>query len=124
MLEDRWKNGKLDEYVPVVEKFIKKQQKQIRQKLGPEASDDQLVKGIIKLLLTHRTLDPVSEMSKQRREIMKELWICGERGDYDHKRITDEWIQKHAPNWRRWSVLIYTFIAVKCALQIYRDLDL
>jgi frataxin-like iron-binding protein CyaY len=124
VLEVRWKNGKLNEYVPLVEKFIDVQQEEIKSRLGPEANDDILVRELLKLLLTNGTLDHASEMIQQKEEIMKECWIRAEQGDYDSSRITDEWIANHAPSWRRWRVMIYNLIAVKVAVDIYGDLDL
>ena len=100
VLEVRWKNGKLNEYVPLVEKFIDVQQEEIKSRLGPEANDDILVRELLKLLLTNGTLDHASEMIQQKEEIMKECWIRAEQGDYDSSRITDEWIANHAPSWR------------------------
>ena len=124
VLEVRWKKGKLNEYVPLVEKFIEVQQDKIKSELGPEANDDLLARALLELLLTNGTLDHASEMIQQKEEIMKECWIRAEQGDYDSSRITDEWIKKYAPSWRRWRVLIYTFITVKSAVQIYQNLDL
>jgi hypothetical protein len=124
VLEVRWKNGKLNEYVPLVETFIEEQQEKIKMKLGPRANNDRLVRVLLELLLTNGTLDSASEMLHQRDEILKECWIRGEQGDYDSSGITNEWIEKYAPSWRRWRVLIYTFIAVKVAVDIYGDLDL
>ncbi|MDA0346284.1 MAG: hypothetical protein O3C43_03025 [Verrucomicrobia bacterium] len=124
VLEVRWKKEKLDEYVPLVEKFIEVQQEKIKLVLGPEANDDLLACALLELLLTNGTLDHASEMIHQKEEILKECWIRAEQGDYDSSRITDEWIKKYAPSWRRWRVLIYTFITVKCAVKIYQNLDL
>jgi len=123
VLEDRWKKGKLNDYVSLVKAFIEEQQETIRIKLGDEANEDQLARGLIDLLLANGTLDQASEMLEQKQEILKELWICAERGDHDKNRITDEWIKQHASKWRRWRILVYTFIAVKVMVGIYRDID-
>ena len=124
VLEDRWNKGKLDEYKPLVRKFINEQQKITKDKLGRHASGGQLARGLIELLLSNGTLDHASENLQQKQEIMKEQWIRGERGDYDGNRIASEWIEKHAPSWRRWRVLVYSFITVKFTVEDFRDLDL
>jgi frataxin-like iron-binding protein CyaY len=123
VLEDRWNKGKLNDYVPLVRKFIDAQQEKIKKELGPNANDDRLARTFLKLLLENGTLDHASEMLEQKQEILREIWICAERGDFDRRRITDQWIRTHAPEWRRWRVLVYSFIAVKIAVQIYRDID-
>lgn len=123
VLEDRWNKGKLNQYVPLVRKFINEQQEKVRKQLGPKANDDLMARTLLELLLENGTLDHASEMLEQQEEILRECWIRAERGDYDRRRITNEWIQTHAPEWRRWRVIVYTFIAVKIAVQIYRDID-
>ena len=123
VLENRWNKGTLNEYKPLVQKFINEQQEKIKNELGPNANDDRLARGLLELLLTDGMLDHASEMFEQKEEILRECWIRGEQGDYDRNRITNEWIKNHAPSWRRWRVLVYTFIAVKCAVGIYQDLE-
>lgn len=123
VLEARWNRGQLNKYTPLVRKFINDQQEKIREKLGPQAKDDMLARTLLKLLLENGTLDHASEMLEQQEEILRECWIRAERGDFDRRRITNEWIRTHAPEWRRWRVLVYTFIAIKIAVEIYRDID-
>jgi hypothetical protein len=123
VLEDRWNKGKLNKYKPLVQKFINEQQEIVKNDLGPDANDDRLVRRLLELLLTNGTLDLASEMLDQKDEILRECWIRAEQGDDDTSRIAKEWIIMYADNWRRWRVLVYTFIAVKCAVDIYRDID-
>ena len=117
VLENRWNKGTLNEYKPLIQTFINEQQEKIKNALGPEANDDRLARGLLELLLTNVTLDHASEMFHQKQEILRECWIRGEQGDYDRSRITNEWIENHAPDWRRWRVLVYTFITVKYAVE-------
>lgn len=119
VLEAGWNKGELGKYVPLVNSFIEEQEKVIKTELGPLANGDQISRALIDLLLTNGTLDLASEMLDQNEEILKELWIRGERGDVDRARICEEWTQKYAKSWRRWRVLIYTFIATRLLTGIY-----
>ena len=123
VLEARWNKGKLEKYVPPVKAFIRLQQKEISAELGPDASDDLRAQRLFKILLSNESLDIKLENDDQTKEIEKERWIRGEQGDHDHRRITADWIMKYAPSWRRWQTLIYAFIAVKCAVDIYDGLE-
>ena len=123
VLEDRWNKGKLNKYKPLVQKFINEQQEIVKNDLGPDANDDRLARGLLGLILKNGTLDHASEMLDQKDEILRECWIRAEQGDDDTSRIAKEWITMYADSWRRWRVLVYTFIAVKCAVEIYRDID-
>ena len=123
VLEASWNKGKLGKYVPLVSDFIEEQEKEIRTKLGPRATGDIIARELINLLLRNGVLDAPSEMLDQNEEILKELWIRGECGDFDRGRIYDDWIEKHAPNWRRWRVLIYSFIAIKLLTGYYDDIN-
>ena len=122
VLEASWNKGELKKYVPLVEAFVEEQEKAIRAEYGPRASGDQISRVLIDLILTNGTLDHASEMLDQNEEILKELWIRGERGDVDRARICQEWTRKYARSWRRWRVLIYTFIAIRHLNLIYDDI--
>ncbi len=56
-----------------------------------------------------------SEMRDQLQVIRDELWIRGERGDYDRAHITEEWTSRHAANWRRWRLKEYAFVIDRIA---------
>lgn len=56
-----------------------------------------------------------SEMRDQLQVIRDELWIRGERGDYDKAHITEEWTSRHAANWRRWRLKEYAFVIDRVA---------
>lgn len=56
-----------------------------------------------------------SEMRDQLQVIRDELWIRGEKGDYDRAHITEEWTSRHAANWRRWRLKEYAFVIDRIA---------
>lgn len=113
VLQDGWNKGEFSDCVPLVNKFIEEQEQVVRTKLGSEANGDQIARSLIDLLLNNGSLDQASEMLAQKEEILKELWICGEREDHDRARIVEEWTRNYAQDWRRWRVLVYLFIACK-----------
>jgi hypothetical protein len=59
-----------------------------------------------------------SEMRDQLQVIRDELWIRGERGDYDRAYITEEWTSRHAANWRRWRLKEYAFVIDRIAERV------
>lgn len=59
-----------------------------------------------------------SEMRDQLQVIRDELWIRGERGDYDKAHITEEWTSRHAANWRRWRLKEYAFVIDRVAERV------
>lgn len=122
VLEAGWNKGELGNYVPLVSSFIEEQEKVIRTELGPLGDGDKISRELMDLLLKSGTLDHASEMLDQGEEMLKELWIRGECGDDDRVRICKEWTQKYAKGWRRWRVLIYTFIATRLLAAMYDDI--
>ena len=122
VLEAGWNKGELGKYVPLVSDFIEEQEKETRKKLGPRTDGDKFSRALIDLLLENGTLDIASEMLDQNEEMLKELWIRGECGDDDRARICQEWTQKYAESWRRWRVLIYTYIATRLLTGMYDDI--
>jgi len=62
-------------------------------------------------------------MLDQMEEISREIWIRGERGDYDRTKIALDWADEFGDSWRRWRLLKYTVVAVKCSMDIYQKLD-
>lgn len=122
VLEQRWNKGKLRKYVPLVQEFVENRQDEIRLAAGPNPSHESMTRGVIQLVLMSKCLDHAAEMLDQREEISREIWIRGERGDYDSTRIAIEWTEEFGDSWRRWRLLKYTFVAVKCSMDIYRKL--
>lgn len=121
-LEAGWSKGEFRDIIPSVNAFIEEQETVIRSQLGPQANGDQIARALIDLLLSNGSLDQGAEMLAQKEEILKELWICGERGDHDRDRITSEWTVNYAERWRRWRVLTYIFIASKLLVGIFNDI--
>ncbi len=122
LLEERWNNGGMGKYVPLVQKFVEDRQDEIRKAAGPNPSHESVARGVIQLVLLNKSLDHAAEMLDQMEEISREIWIRGERGDYDSTRIAVEWADEFGDSWRRWRLLKYTFVAVKCSMDIYRKL--
>ena len=70
-------------------------------------------------MLMSKCLDHAAEMLYQKAAISREIWIRGEQGDYGETRIAIEWADDFGDSWRRWRLLKYTFVAVKCSIDIY-----
>lgn len=122
VLEDRWNQGEMREYVPLVQRFVEDRQEEIKAIAGPYPNHESIARGVIQLVLSSGSLDHASEMLDQMEEISREIWIRGERGDHDRTMITLDWTKEFGHSWRRWRLLKYTFVAVKCSLDIYRKL--
>jgi len=122
LLEERWNNGEMGKYVPLVQEFVEDREDEIRKAAGPRPSHESIARGVIQLVLLNKSLDHAAEMLDQKEEISREIWIRGERGDYDATRIAVEWADQFGHSWRRWRLLKYTFVAVKCSMDIYRKL--
>lgn len=122
VLEERWNSGEMRKYVPLVQKFVEDRQDEIRLAAGPNPNQESIARGVIQLVLMNKCLDHAAEMLDQMAEINREFWIRGERGDYDRTRIALEWADEFGDSWRRWRLLKYTFVAVKCSMDIYRKL--
>jgi len=123
LLEERWNSGEMGKYVPLVQKFVEDRQDDIRKAAGPNPSHESIARGVIQLVLLSKSLDHAAEMLDQMEEISREIWIRGERGDYDRTKIALDWADEFGDSWRRWRLLKYTFVAVKCSMDIYQKLD-
>ena len=77
---------------------------------------------MIQLVLLSKCSDHAAEMLRQKAAISRKFWIRGEKGDYDEIRTAIEWTDEFGDSWRRWRLLKYTFVAVKCSMDIYRKL--
>lgn len=122
VLEDRWNSGKMRKYIPLVRKFVEERQEEIKVAAGPGPDHESVARGVIELVLSNGSLDHASEMLDQMEEISREVWIRGEQGDFDRTRIALNWTKTFGHSWRRWRILKYTFVAVKCSMDIYSDL--
>jgi hypothetical protein len=117
-LERKWTNGNLAHHHEQVRRFILEQRTEILQLADGRRDTASLVAATQKLIATLRTVHHQSEMHDQMREIHNEIWYCGQRGEFDTKQITREWVARHGSNWRRWRIKEYQFVAGHCAAEI------
>ena len=122
VLEERWNKGEMRKYVPLVQEFVEEREDEIKLAAGPNPNHESIARGVIQLVLMSKRLNHAAEMLDQKAAISREIWIRGEQGDYDETRIAIEWADEFGDSWRRWRLLKYTFVAVKCSMDIYRKL--
>ena len=68
-----------------------------------------------------KRVDHAAEILNQKAAISREIWIRGEQGDYGETRIAIGWEDDFGDSWRGWRLLKYSFVAVKCSMDIYRS---
>lgn len=117
-MQRRWENGHLPHYVTVLLPFVERHRTDILCIAGGASDPGALLSGTKRLIMRWRVVHLCSEMKDQWHEMRNEIWIQGERGDYDVARIMHDWIAQHAANWRRWRVKEYLFVADRCASDI------
>ena len=117
-LETSWANGKLRRHVERLLTFVERNRGDILRLAGDACDGEALLSTTKRLIVQAGSVHPPSEMRDQAREIQDEIWICGERGEYDRTNIAHEWTSRHAANWRRWRLKEYLFVADRCAEDI------
>ncbi len=70
------------------------------------------------------SMNYAAELNDQIKEMEKELWYCGEKGDHDHERIKLKWTVDHAAAWRRGRIREYQFVAEHYASEVVALLQL
>jgi hypothetical protein len=116
-LELAWARGALDRYLARLLTFVDRNRGEIVQ-LADGDAPDALVEAAKRVVVRAGAVDLSSEMRDQVQRICDEIWIRGERGDYDRAHITQEWTSLHAANWRRWRLKEYVFVIDRCAGEI------
>jgi len=117
-LERRWSKDELHHRHEQVLAFARAQSAEILQ-LSNGHRDPAALAAAARLLIARlRSVHQPSEMRDQVREMHNEIWYCGQRGDYDHPRIKQDWTVRHAAGWRRWRIKEYLFLAERCASEI------
>jgi hypothetical protein len=116
-LELSWARGALDRYLGRLLTFVDRNRAEIVQ-LADGEDPDALVEAAKRVVVRAGHVDLSSEMRDQVQRICDEIWIRGERGDYDRAHITQEWTSLHAANWRRWRIKEYVFVIDRCADEI------
>jgi hypothetical protein len=122
VLELRWTQGRLQAHVERLLAFAERRRDEILAAVGSDLDPAALVRATKWLVVRQESVHAPSEMRDQVREIHDEIWIRGERGDYDRERIKHEWTSKHAAAWRRWRVKEYIFVADRCTADLVNRL--
>lgn len=118
-LELSWARGSLDGYLDRLLPFVTRHRDEILQLAGgPQAGAPAILASAKRVVARAGGVHLRSEMHDQIQQIRDEIWIRGERGDYDHSHITQEWTSLHAANWRRWRLKEYAFVIDRSAEQI------
>ncbi len=120
-LEDRWRCGLLNDRITCWKNFLYQHWDHIHLSLGPARDDFMILETTKSKLKALQFLDLKSENEDQTKAIQVEVWIRGERGEYDKNRIYQEWAKEHAPKWRRWRIQENLYVADKVLLDLYYE---
>jgi hypothetical protein len=123
-LECSWFEGRLLSHIDRLISFVKANRQKILELAGGSQDERVLLTTAMAFVRQTGSVDLLSELKDQAREIHSEIWIRGERGDYDRRRIQREWTVEHAAAWREWRIKEYLFVAERCAPQIVAVLRL
>jgi hypothetical protein len=102
-VEKKWRNGDLAHVESRLLDFIKRHCIIIIEVAKDECATpgtEEFLDAIRILILSKGTIHPPSEMADIIREINKEIWYQGERGERDNQKIMELWEQKYAFQWR------------------------
>tara|TARA_B110000037_G_C16974121_1_gene446292 strand:+ start:89 stop:544 length:456 start_codon:yes stop_codon:yes gene_type:complete len=117
-LNDLWKSGKLDRHIANLIAFSKNYHNEILS-LSPSPFElRDILLTIKRQIVMIGSVNRRSEMDDQIRAIHDEIWIRGENGDFDRKRIQQDWTLQHAENWRRWRIKEYLYLIDHCSERI------
>ena len=117
-LESSWANGELSRHVTRLLTFVERNRDDILRLAGGARDGPSLLSTTKRMIVHAGAVHLPSEMRDQVHAIQDEIWIRGERGDYDRRNIAHEWTSRHAANWRRWRLKEYLFVADRCAHDI------
>lgn len=113
-----WDAGELHGHAERVLAFVERHREEIRRLAGDSPAEHALLEAARRLISHAGTVHAASEMQDQMRAIRDEIWIRGERGDYDRENIASDWASQHAANWRQWRVREYLYVVDRCAADI------
>lgn len=108
-LEQLWNSGHLQRHIAALEKFYRKNRHQLEALIASRSQRPSLVELAKHLVIEARIIDRTTEIADQIADIETEIWIQGERGNYDRDRIVAEWAAQHAAQWRHWRIKEYLF---------------
>lgn len=117
-LECSWYEGRLLSHVDRLLSFVKANRQKLLEQAGGSVDEQALLNAVKALIRQTGSVDLSAELKDQVKEIHSEIWIRGEKGDYDRRRIQREWTAAHAAAWREWRIKEYLFVADRCAGQI------
>lgn len=122
-LENHWRSGLLNDRIKFWKHFIRHHWEEIHRIIGPNADEFIILETAKAWLKSHGCLDLSSEMRDQSKAIQDEIWIRGEKGDFDRTKILLEWAAEHAETWRRWRIQENLFVADRIVLDLYREIS-
>ncbi|MBK8060471.1 MAG: hypothetical protein IPK33_22050 [Gemmatimonadetes bacterium] len=117
-LEGSWSQGELREHMQRLLAFVHRNREDILQLAGDAPDAGSMLEATKRRIVDAGAVHPPSEMRDQVKAIQDEIWIRGERGDYDREHIAHEWTSRHAADWRRWRLMEYLFVVDRCAADI------
>jgi hypothetical protein len=122
-LEQSWREGRLDVHAMRVLAFVDRQREEILIRAGEFPNSECLLNVIRTFIAEKESIDAYAEIRDQIRAIHDEIWIRGERGEYNRSHIAQEWTSKHAATWRRWQVMKYLFVVDRHTVEILARLS-
>jgi hypothetical protein len=122
-LETAWASGRLQSHAVRILNFIDRHREEILHLAGSAPASAMQLRTVKRQIVHLGSVCTVSEMHDQAREIRDEIWIRGERGDYDRAHIAHEWASRHAAAWRVWRLKEYLFVVDRCADAILAHLE-
>lgn len=108
-LEQLWAAGRLQARLESLECFYRKSRQTFSSLVESNPDGGRIVEVAKLLVVDSVVVDCRAEATDQVREIEREIWIQGERGNHDRDRIASEWASHHAQSWRLWRIKEYLF---------------
>lgn len=108
-LEALWHSGRLQRHLDALERFYSDKRHEFRELLKTTDDSDELIEAAKILVIQNGIVDQISETLDQIKEIESEIWIQGERGNYDRDQIAVDWTERYAEAWREWRIKEYLF---------------
>jgi hypothetical protein len=122
-LELRWYQEGMLPYVDWIMEFVERRRDEILESAQGAHEPDVWLAVTKRLIAERGTMHMAAEMKDQMKEIERELWLRGEKGEHDRAGIKLEWTKLHGAAWRRWRVQEYLFVADRCADRIVAVLE-
>jgi hypothetical protein len=100
ILETKFSKGELDHVQKYLFSFVTEHRDEIRQ-IAHESQDKEALVNATRTLIEKRgSVHLPSEMAEQIKEINREIWYQGEKGNQDKSQISEEWNQQYSLKWR------------------------